>query len=240
MHTCKDENNMTKYHHNKGENIMEQKKIYILNGSPRKDWNTSKMCQSFAKGVDDAGGTAEIINLYDVDFKGCRSCFACKLKGGKNYGKCAYPDGLKQVLEKVTYGDGIVFASPIYFGEVTGVMKSFIERLFFPFFKYDENYTTIPPKKLKTAVIYTMNVNEQIFEENYIANGAGPVAFFERWITHVYQEPQRICAYDTFQFTDYDKYDAELWDKNEKQKYREEVFPKDLQKAYEAGKKIIE
>ncbi len=219
---------------------QEQKKIYILNGSPRKDWNTGKMCKSFAKGVEDSGDFAEIINLYDVDFKGCRSCFACKLKRGKNYGKCAYPDELKQVLEKITYGDGIVLASPIYFGEVTGVMKSFIERLFFPFFKYDANYTTIPPKKLKTAVIYTMNVDEKIFEENYLANGAGPIAFFERWITHVYEKPQRICAYNTYQFTDYDKYDAEVWDKNEKQKYRENGFPKDLKNAYEAGKNIVQ
>ena len=42
------------------------KQIYIINGSPRKNWNTSKMCESFAKGVIDAGGYAEIINLYDI------------------------------------------------------------------------------------------------------------------------------------------------------------------------------
>ncbi len=62
------------------------KQVYIINGSPRKNWNTSKMCESFAKGVVKTGNSAEIINLYDVDFKGCRACYACKLKDGKNYG----------------------------------------------------------------------------------------------------------------------------------------------------------
>ena len=56
------------------------KKAIILNGSPRKNWNTYKMCESFANGVRESGNEAEIINLYDIDFKGCRSCFACKLK----------------------------------------------------------------------------------------------------------------------------------------------------------------
>ncbi len=59
------------------------KNIVIVNGSPRKNWNTAKMCESFANGVKEAGGEVEIINLYDIDFKGCRSCFACKLKNGK-------------------------------------------------------------------------------------------------------------------------------------------------------------
>ncbi len=47
------------------------------------------------------GNSAEIINLYDVDFKDCRACSACKLKDGKNYGVCSYPDELKEILNKV-------------------------------------------------------------------------------------------------------------------------------------------
>ena len=47
------------------------KSIIIVNGSPRKNQNTAKMCESFANGVKEADGEAEIINLYDVDFKGC-------------------------------------------------------------------------------------------------------------------------------------------------------------------------
>ncbi len=86
------------------------KKVIILNGSPRKNWNTYKMCESFANGVKDSGAEAEIINLYDVDFKGCRSCFACKLKGGKSFGRCGYPDGLSPVLDNLSIS---ILATPV-------------------------------------------------------------------------------------------------------------------------------
>lgn len=218
---------------------MTNKKICIVNGSPRRNWNTEKMCQSFADGANDNGVEVEVINLYDIDYKGCRSCFACKLRDGKNYGKCAYPDGLKDILHNVSMADGLVFASPVYFGEVTGSMKSFCERLFFPFIIYDENFTPIPPKKLKTAVIYTMNVDKSIFETSYIGeNNCGPIGFFENWITHIYGKPYRICAFNTYQFSDYSKYVADIFDENEKSKHHNEVFPEDLKKAYQAGGKM--
>lgn len=218
---------------------MTNKKICIVNGSPRNSWNTAKMCQSFAQGVTDIGLEVEIINLYDIDFKGCRSCFACKLRNGKNYGKCAYPDGLKDILDRVSGADGIVFASPVYFGEVTGVMKSFCERLFFPFVTYDEKFTPIPPKNLKTAVIYTMNVDKSIFETSYLGdNNCGPIGLFENWISHIYEQPQRICAFNTYQFSDYNKYVADVFDETQKAKQRDEVFPQDLQKAYLAGENM--
>ena len=125
------------------------------------------MCESFANGVKESGNEAEIINLYDIDFKGCRSCFACKLKDGKNFGRCAYPDGLTPILDKIAQSDGIVFGTPIYYGDITGVMKSCVERLLFPFFEYKEGFPSIAPKKLKTAIIYTMNVDEKTCQDLY-------------------------------------------------------------------------
>ena len=211
------------------------KKVIILNGSPRKNWNTYKMCESFANGVKESGADAEIINLYDIDFKGCRSCFACKLKGGKSFGKCAYPDGLTPILDKISQADGVVLASPIYFGDVTGVVRSFMERLFFPYFEYKEGYPSIAPKKLKTAVIYTMNVNENLASEMYV----GLFSRIEGFMEIAFSKPERICAYDTYQFSDYDKYVCEVFDKNHKLNQREEQFPKDLQKAFDLGKKFV-
>ncbi len=212
------------------------KKVIIVNGSPRKNWNTYKMCESFANGVKMASGEAEIINLYDVDFKGCRSCFACKLKGGKSFGRCAYPDGLTPILDKIANADGLVVASPIYCSDVTGVTRCFIERLTFPFFEYKEGYPSIAPKRLKTAMIYTMNVSETLSNQMY------PDMFdkTEFMIATVFEKPVRIFAYDTYQFSDYDKFVVETFDKNEKLKHKEEQFPKDLQKAFEAGKNMIE
>lgn len=215
-------------------------KIYIVNGSPRKNWNTFKLCESFLKGVIDAKGSAEIINLYDINFKGCRACSVCKLKDGKNYGVCSYPDELKEILKKLSLSDGICFATPVYFGDVSGVMKMFIERLVYPFVRFDKQYTPIPPKKLKTAVIYTMNVDENTFLNQYIGkNNSAPIGFFENWITHIYEKPQRVCAFNTFQYSDYSKYDDNRWDINDKIRQYKEVFPKDLENAYIAGKRIM-
>lgn len=211
------------------------KKVFILNASPRKNWNTHKMCESFAKGVRESGAEAEIINLYDIDFKGCRSCFACKLKGGKNFGKCAYPDGLTPILDKISQADGVVLASPIYFGDVTGVARSLIERLFFPFFEYKDGYPSIAPKKLKTAVIYTMNVDENLGNEIY----ADLFHKVEGFMEIAFSKPERICAFDTYQFSDYDKYVCETFDKKHKLKQKEEQLPKDLEKAYLAGVNML-
>ena len=51
--------------------------------------------------------------------------------------------------------------------------------------------------------------------------------------------PIRICAFDTYQFTDYDKYVCECFDKNHKLKQKEEQLPKDLQKAFDIGKNFV-
>lgn len=208
-----------------------KKKVIILNGSPRKNWNTYKMCESFARGVKESGAEADIINLYDIDFKGCRSCFACKLKNGKSFGKCGYPDGLTPILDELSRADGMVLASPIYFGDITGVARSCMERLFFPYFEYKEGYPSIAPKKLKTAVIYTMNVNENLAKEMY-SDLFGRIEWF---MEIAFTKPERICAYDTYQFSDYDKYVCECFDKNHKLKRRDEQLPHDLQKAFDAG-----
>ena len=219
---------------------MDKKIIYIINGSPRKNWNTDKMCKSFAKGVTNSGAEAVIINLYDIDFKGCRACSACKLKNGKNYGICSYPDNLKEILEKVSIADGICLATPIYFGDVTGVMKMFLERLVYPFIRFDKQYTPIPPKKLKTAVIYTMNVDENTFLNQYIGqNNSAPIGFFENWITHLYEKPKRICAFNTFQYNDYSKYDDVRWNIEDKINQHDNIFPKVLENAYNAGREFV-
>ena len=211
------------------------KKVIILNGSPRKNWNTYKMCESFANGVKESGAEAEIINLYDIDFKGCRSCFTCKLKDGKNFGRCAYPDGLTPILDKIAQSDGVVFGPPIYYGDITGVMKSCVERLLFPFFEYKEGFPSIAPKKLKTAIIYTMNVDEKTCQDLYSAT----LNRFEWFVELVFSKPEKIFAYDTCQFANYDKYVCECFDKVHKQKRKEEQFPIELEKAFNLGKSFV-
>ena len=112
-------------------------KVMAFNGSPRKKWNTATLLKKALEGAASRGAETELIHLYDLNYKGCISCFACKTKGGKSYGRCAVKDDLKPIFKKIEKADALIFGSPIYLGTVSGEMKSFMERLLFP-------YRTIP------------------------------------------------------------------------------------------------
>jgi multimeric flavodoxin WrbA len=76
-------------------------KVIAINGSPRKGWNTATLLNRALEGAASEGAETELIHLYDLDFKGCISCFACKLKGGKSYGQCAVKDELTPLLKQI-------------------------------------------------------------------------------------------------------------------------------------------
>ena len=210
-------------------------KFCIINSSPRKNFNTSKMCEAFAEGVKSADENAQVktFNLYDYDFKGCNSCLGCKLKNSKNYGKCIQKDDITDVIEEVSKSDGVVFASPIYFMDITGEMKCFLERLLFPYLTYEKGFRSIAPKKLKTATIYTMNVREEGFNAAHLDT-------IEWYISHVFSKPIRICAYNTSQVKDYSLYHMDVFNPDDKASYKAKHWDNDLKQAYNAGKLMIE
>lgn len=209
--------------------------ILAINGGPRKNCNTATLMKSAAEGAEALGGEAECIHLYDLKFKGCISCFACKRKNGKFYGSCACRDDLTSALEKIHHADVLLLASPVYFMSVTGTMRMFLERLLFPYLTYTENYQSLFPNELPVGCIYTMNLTEEkapLFglqqalqvQENFLAAAFGTV--------------KSMMVYDTYQFDDYTKYVAPVFDEAEKAKRRSEQFPKDCERAYALGKEL--
>ena len=100
----------------------------IIDGGPRKNFNTASMLQKFAEGATSVSKEIEVktIRLYALDYKGCMSCMACKVKG-KASNVCKFKDALTPVLEDIAEADGLVLGSPIYFGDVTGQMRTFLE-----------------------------------------------------------------------------------------------------------------
>jgi multimeric flavodoxin WrbA len=98
-------------------------KALAINGSPRKAWNTATLLKNTLDGAASQGAETKLIHLYDLDFKGCTSCYACKLKNGKSYGKCGMNDNLTPILENIFNDiDVLLLGSPIYFGTATGEM----------------------------------------------------------------------------------------------------------------------
>lgn len=214
-------------------------KFYLINGSNRKKYNTAKLLDAVAEGItdelDNRNETAkvEIIDLYTLDYKGCKSCLHCKKLEGKYYGMCPIKDDLNQLLPKLWNSDAIVLGSPIYFRNVTGQMKSFLERLLFPKFVYGgESLAKTKP----TAVIYDMNVSKEISDENYghIYND------MQDFLEYTFKiKPLSLKVYDTYQFKDYSLYEHNF-DEQSKRKQLEEQFPKDLEEAYNIGVKLVE
>jgi multimeric flavodoxin WrbA len=215
-------------------------KVYAINGSPRKNKNTATLLQKALDGVKesvkDKEIETEIINLYDLNYTGCISCFACKRLGGKSYGKCVVKDDIKEVLEKLSEADGIIFGSPIYLGTITGQLQSFLERLIFQYLVYDKNGSSIAPKKMPTAFIYTMNASEEIMDEiGYLKTFNHIGSYIER----IFTKPLVMYSNDTYQFDDYSKYESSAFSEEAKAAHRKIQFPIDCQKAFELGVNLI-
>lgn len=221
-------------------------KALFFNGSSRKNWTTVKMLESAIKGTADAGAETELIHLYDIDFKGCKSCLACKLKNAKTNGVCAIRDDLRPILEKAHDADVLVIGSPIYFSYPTGEVRSFLERLLFPILSYNpkvdeetgEYKSSLLSKYVPTAMIYTMGVPG----EEMAAAGHYPEIFGEnaKFLKDLYGYTETLCTYYSYQFSDYSRYDVAPGTKERRDAYRDGQFPKDLEAAYQLGKRLVE
>ena len=207
-------------------------KFMAFNGSPRKKWNTATLLEKVLQGAASQGAETELIHLYDLDFKGCKSCFACKTIGGKSYGRCAVEDGLSPILKRAEDADAIILGSPIYFGRVAGEMGSFIERLMFPYRTYTDPPRSLFPKKIRTGFVYTMNATEAAVKTRGYDRH---LDFNETIMRDIFGSSESLFSFDTYQFDDYSKVLADRFDADNKAKRRRDIFPGDCEKAFEMG-----
>lgn len=212
-------------------------KIIAINGSPRKKDNTATLLIKALEGAALNGAKTELIHLYDLNYKGCKSCFTCKLKNGKSYGQCCINDELTLILKKIKEVDAIILGSPIYLASITGEMKSFMERLIFPYLVYDENHSSLFPKRISVGLIYTFGVNEQRLEQTKWKEA---LKYNEFLVERFFGKAESLFVTDTYQFDDYSKYVSTAFDASEKLKRRKEVFPQDCKKAFELGKRLVQ
>ncbi len=211
----------------------KMKKIIIIDGGPRRNMNTAQMLDEFAEGAKSAGNDIEvkIIRLYDMEYKGCMSCLACKLKDRASH-ICRFRDALTPVLEEISQADGLVLGSPVYFGEVTGQMRAFLERLAFPWLSYND-YSMTALKRMPVVLIETLNG----LPERNNSNGFGSM---EHCIASALGQPQRITAYNTCQVKDYGRYELAGFSVEAKQQWRYAHWEEDLMKAFEAGRRMAD
>lgn len=207
-------------------------KVIGLNGSPRKNWNSAQMLEHALKGAASAGAETEIIHLIDLNATGCRSCFACKLLGGKSFGRCAAQDDLTDILNRSLEADAIIISAPIYFGDVPGMVRNLFERLWFPGLMYRRDGACAYDKKVKVGLIYTMNCPDEHFYNSLISGHKGT---FERF----FGETKVVCATETLQFDNYDLYVGDMFDVPRRQEKHEKVFPEDCRRAFQMGQELV-
>jgi len=207
-------------------------KVVAINGSPRKKWNTSQLLQEAVRGTESFGAEAKFINLYDLTFKGCISCFACKRKGCAPC-HCYAKDDLSAVLDSVLQADILLLGSPIYFGDVTGEMRSFLERLAFITLSYDNYSARIFQGHIDSAFFFTMNVGED-YKSRYEPMMQNTVSMLGR----LGGNTEYYAATNTLQFDDYSKYHAAGFNEAEKISHHEIQFPKDKAAAFEIGARL--
>jgi multimeric flavodoxin WrbA len=206
-----------------------------INGSPRKNMNTSKLLKSALDGIELCGLKTKLYNLYDLNYKGCYSCFACKRENSGSYGKCVINDDLKPIFEEIDTADGFLLGSPVYYGDVTGQMRAFLERLMFQYMLYTKPPKTLRKKRLKIGLIYTMNIDETLFNQSSLKTHLGNT---ESAMNRTLGDVSTFHSYSTNQLENYDNIEYTYFDVKERLKNYQEKFPREIEKAFNFGKAL--
>ncbi len=114
------------------------KKVLIISTSIRNGSNSEILARETEKGAKEKGHEVEFISLKDKEIKFCKGCFACQ-----KLGKCVIKDDANDITEKIKNSDVIVWATPVYYYEMSGQMKTLIDRansLFSSDYKFKEVY----------------------------------------------------------------------------------------------------
>lgn len=209
-------------------------KAIAVNGSPRKGWNTDMLLCEALRGAADAGAQTELIQLSDLRYSGCRSCFACK-RAGAETGRCMWKDDLQPVLDKILSSDAVFLGSPIYLGNVSGMMYCLMERLVFSLLSYDDYSRRLFSGSVNSCFFFTMNASKEYADRGYRAMMEHYAGAMSRLGGH----SEYYAACDTLQFDDYSRYAAGSFNEEHKKQMRSEQFPKDLQAAYAIGFRLI-
>ena len=100
------------------------KNVIVISASLRAGSNSDKLADKFIEGARVAGHEVEKISLAGKDIKFCKGCLACQ-----KLGKCVIKDDVNDIMPKVLNADVVCWATPIYYYEMSGQMKTLIDRM---------------------------------------------------------------------------------------------------------------
>lgn len=99
------------------------KNVLIISTSPRKGGNSESLALEFAKGAQEAGNKVETVFFREKNIGFCKGCLACTKTN-----RCVIKDDAAELVEKMLAADVIAFATPIYYYEMSGQMKTLLDR----------------------------------------------------------------------------------------------------------------
>lgn len=146
---------------------MISKKVVVISSSLRLNSNSEALAIRFAEGAKVAGNEVEIISLYGKEIAFCTGCLACQKRGS-----CVINDDALEITEKVLNADVVVFATPIYYYEMAGQMKTLIDRM-----------NSMYPKDYKFRDIYFLSTaaeDEECVPERAISGLQGWIDCYEK------------------------------------------------------------
>ncbi|TAH68326.1 MAG: flavodoxin family protein [Anaerolineaceae bacterium] len=102
-------------------------KIVAISGSPRPKGNTYHALNTVCEELEQEGIATKILQVGNMEIKGCIACNRCK------DGYCVYNDDiLNNIVDEIYEADGVIIGSPVYYSGISGTLKSFLDRLFYP------------------------------------------------------------------------------------------------------------
>ena len=141
-------------------------KIIALQASPRKGGNCDVLMDEMIKGIEENGGEVTKYYLEGCDIAPCKACMYCASNPD-----CVRDDDGNKILNEMVEADGVIFSTPIYYGQMSAQGKLIIDR----FYGIGQN----PDKSLsgKAALIFTENQPEGTYEDYIQLTKASPFEF---------------------------------------------------------------
>jgi multimeric flavodoxin WrbA len=198
--------------------------------------NSDIMITAIGEKLGEMGAELRRIDLHDLDYKGCSSCFACKREGKASYGRCAMNDDLKGVLEEIRKADGLFIASPIFFNDVSGEVRSFLERLMFQYTIYSNPVKTIIERPLKIGLVYSMNYSREAYEGSVLKEH---LAGLESRMARALGMARSHFSFSTNQLNNYEGIEYTYFEPVERKRRYQENLPREIESVRSFTEEVV-
>lgn len=163
-------------------------KIVCLLGSPRSNGISTTIANRLTATATGLGAEIRTFELNRLTYRGCQGCYACKT----GLDRCVLDDDLAEVLQAAAEADTLVLATPVYYGDVTGQIKCFIDRTF-SWLRSDylsnRQPSRLTPGKKLVCVMSQGNPDEKLFADIFPR-----YATFFKWLGFTESRLVRACG----------------------------------------------